>query len=83
MYVHTTAFISEFQTFLEIINLDYSGLLWFHHQFCVTKMLLMNIELQRIAKRQRHRVYLWISHVLEFQFCKSKIMFILFLTEEA
>ena len=67
MYVHTTTFISEFQTFLEIIHLGYSGLLWFHHQFCVAKMLLMNIELQRIAKRwRRQRVYLWVIKVLEF-----------------
>ena len=35
-----------------IIN-NYPSPLWFHHQFCVAKMLLMNIELQRIAKRWR------------------------------
>ena len=50
-----------------IIN-NYSSPLWFHHQFCVAKMLLMNIELQRIAKRwrRRQRVYLWVIKVLEF-----------------
>ena len=53
-----------------IIN-NYSSPLWFHHQFCVAKMLLMNIELQRIAKAMAACVSLGYQ-VLESQVSKSK-----------
>ena len=55
-----------------IIN-NYSSPLWFHHQFCVAKMLLMNIELQRIAKAMAAAACVSLGYqVLESQVSKSK-----------